>query len=173
MKRELMEKRRGDYGFITCQRVGLADGAHADAIPNVAGGEGGHGAAKLDGVIHRYCVNRLEVNLSYNIPIAPSLRFPESWKGQPFAYNAAGRKKQFSCGLPSGSRLDDCLQAQVRLARIFACVVTPPLAILPILQPISTTPNGWLTLDVSNQPVQLAFLRLFTHTYEPPCTCPV
>jgi len=53
MKRELMEKRRGDYGFITCQRVGLADGAHADAIPNVAGGEGGHGAAKLDGVIHR------------------------------------------------------------------------------------------------------------------------
>jgi hypothetical protein len=58
MKRELMEKRRGDYGFITCQRVGLADGAHADTIPNVAGGEGGHGAAKLDGVIHRYCVNR-------------------------------------------------------------------------------------------------------------------
>jgi hypothetical protein len=63
MKRELMEKRRGDYGFITCQRVGLADGAHADAIPNVAGGEGGHGAAKLDGVIHRYCVNDKENRL--------------------------------------------------------------------------------------------------------------
>jgi hypothetical protein len=49
-----MEKRRGDYGFITCQRIGLADGARADAIPNAAGGEGGHGAAKLDPVIHRY-----------------------------------------------------------------------------------------------------------------------
>jgi hypothetical protein len=69
MKRELMEKRRGDYGFITCQRVGLADGAHADAIPNVAGGEGGHGAAKLDGVIHRYCVNDYEtVPQAYKTP---------------------------------------------------------------------------------------------------------
>jgi hypothetical protein len=38
-----MEKRRGDYSFITCQRIGLADGARADAIPNAAGGEGGHG----------------------------------------------------------------------------------------------------------------------------------
>ena len=56
--RELMEKRRGDYGFITCQRVGLADGARADAITNVAGGEGGHGAAKLEGVIHRYHINK-------------------------------------------------------------------------------------------------------------------
>jgi hypothetical protein len=28
-----MEKRRGDYGFITCQRIGLADGARVDAIP--------------------------------------------------------------------------------------------------------------------------------------------
>jgi hypothetical protein len=39
-------KAAGDYGFITCQRIGLADGARADAIPNAAGGEGGHGAAK-------------------------------------------------------------------------------------------------------------------------------
>ena len=31
-------KAAGDYRFITCQRVGLADGA--DAITNVAGGEG-------------------------------------------------------------------------------------------------------------------------------------
>ena len=29
----------------------------ADAIPNVAGGEGGHGAARPDGVIHRYISN--------------------------------------------------------------------------------------------------------------------
>ena len=38
-----MEKRRGDYSFITCHRIGLADGARADAIPNAAGGESGHG----------------------------------------------------------------------------------------------------------------------------------
>jgi hypothetical protein len=37
-------KAAGDYGFITCQKVGLADGARADAILH---------AAKLDGVIHR------------------------------------------------------------------------------------------------------------------------
>ena len=36
-------KAAGDYSFITCQRIGLADGARADAIPNAAGGEGGHG----------------------------------------------------------------------------------------------------------------------------------
>jgi hypothetical protein len=43
----------GYYGFITCQRVGLADGARADAIPHAVGGEGSHGAARVDGVIHR------------------------------------------------------------------------------------------------------------------------
>ena len=48
-----MEKRLGNHGFITCQRIGLADGARADAIPNAAGGEGGHGATKPDGLIHR------------------------------------------------------------------------------------------------------------------------
>jgi hypothetical protein len=41
-------KAAGDYSFITCQRIGLADGARADAIPNAAGGEGGHGAANPD-----------------------------------------------------------------------------------------------------------------------------
>ena len=46
-------KAAGDYGFIACQRIGLADGACADAIPNAAGGEGGHGATKPDPVIHR------------------------------------------------------------------------------------------------------------------------
>jgi hypothetical protein len=35
-------------------RVGLADEA---AIPDAAGGEGGHRAVKLDGVIHRHVFN--------------------------------------------------------------------------------------------------------------------
>jgi hypothetical protein len=39
---------------ITCQSIGLADGERADAIPNAAGGEGGHEAAKPDIVIYRY-----------------------------------------------------------------------------------------------------------------------
>jgi hypothetical protein len=51
-------KAAGDHGFITCQRIGLADGARADAIPNAAGGEGGHGAAKPNGVIHRCIFNQ-------------------------------------------------------------------------------------------------------------------
>jgi hypothetical protein len=42
-------KAAGDHAFITCQRIGLADEARADAIPNAAGGEGGHGAAKFTG----------------------------------------------------------------------------------------------------------------------------
>ena len=29
-------KAAGDYSFITCKRIGLADGARADAIPNAA-----------------------------------------------------------------------------------------------------------------------------------------
>jgi hypothetical protein len=33
-------KAAGDDGFITCQRIRLADGAHPNAIPNAAGGEG-------------------------------------------------------------------------------------------------------------------------------------
>jgi hypothetical protein len=41
-----------DHGFITCQSIGLADRERADAIPNAAGGEGGHGAAKPDIVIY-------------------------------------------------------------------------------------------------------------------------
>ena len=32
---------------------GLADEVRSDAIPDAAGGEGGHGAAKPDPVIHR------------------------------------------------------------------------------------------------------------------------
>ena len=36
------------------RRAGLADKVGSDAIPDAAGGEAGHGAAKLDPVIHRY-----------------------------------------------------------------------------------------------------------------------
>jgi hypothetical protein len=49
----------GDHSFITYQKIGLTDGERADAISNTAGGEGGHGAAKPDPVIHRYIFNRI------------------------------------------------------------------------------------------------------------------
>jgi hypothetical protein len=39
--------------FYTWPKVGLADEAGSDAIPDAAGGEGGHGAAKPHGVVHR------------------------------------------------------------------------------------------------------------------------
>jgi len=38
----------------TWSRVGLADAARPDAMPDTAGGEGHHGAAKPHGVIHRF-----------------------------------------------------------------------------------------------------------------------
>ena len=43
--RELMEKRRGTNGFIPARGSDWQMGARPDAIPNAAGGEGGHGAA--------------------------------------------------------------------------------------------------------------------------------
>jgi hypothetical protein len=56
--RELWEKAAGDECvFIPGEGPGLADEVGSDAIPNAAGGEGGHGAAKLDPVIHRYVFN--------------------------------------------------------------------------------------------------------------------
>jgi hypothetical protein len=45
--------------FIPGERTGLADEVGSDAIPEAAGGEGGHGAAKPDGVIHRYRIYRM------------------------------------------------------------------------------------------------------------------
>jgi hypothetical protein len=39
--------------LYTWRRTGLADEGGSDAIPDAAGGEGGHGAAKPEGVIHR------------------------------------------------------------------------------------------------------------------------
>ena len=47
----------GRTRLYTWPRVGLADEASSDAIPEAAGGEGGHGAAKPHGVIHRYREN--------------------------------------------------------------------------------------------------------------------
>jgi hypothetical protein len=50
----LLEKAAGNEGVFIPGRTGLADEVGSDAIPDAAGGEGGHGAAKPDGVIHRY-----------------------------------------------------------------------------------------------------------------------
>jgi hypothetical protein len=50
-------KAAGDDGFITCQRIGLADGA---------GGEGVHGAATPDVATHRYSDSHVCVSCSYN-----------------------------------------------------------------------------------------------------------
>jgi hypothetical protein len=41
----------GPQLYNLAREVSLADGGR---VPNVAGGEGGHGAAKPDSVIHRY-----------------------------------------------------------------------------------------------------------------------
>jgi hypothetical protein len=52
--KELLEKRRGtNASLYTWPRVGLADEAGSDAIPNAADGEGGHGAATPDVATHR------------------------------------------------------------------------------------------------------------------------
>jgi hypothetical protein len=44
----------GRTRLYTWLRVGVADEAGSDTIPNAAGGEGGHGAARPHPVIHRY-----------------------------------------------------------------------------------------------------------------------
>jgi hypothetical protein len=40
--------------LYTWRRTGLPDEFGSDAMPDAAGGEGGHGAAKPEGVIHKY-----------------------------------------------------------------------------------------------------------------------
>jgi hypothetical protein len=57
--RELMEKRRGTNGFIPARGSGWQMGARPDAIPNAAGGEGGHGAATPDVATHTYPDSRI------------------------------------------------------------------------------------------------------------------
>jgi hypothetical protein len=47
----------GRVRLYTWRRTGLADEVGSDAIPDTAGGEGSHGAAKPHGVIHRYVFN--------------------------------------------------------------------------------------------------------------------
>ena len=43
--------------FIPGEGPGLADEVGSDAIPDAAGGEGSHGAAKPEGVIHKCLLN--------------------------------------------------------------------------------------------------------------------
>jgi hypothetical protein len=59
-KERVVGKAAGDERvFIPGRGSGLADEASSDAMPDVAGGESGHGAAKPDAVIHRCLFNRL------------------------------------------------------------------------------------------------------------------
>jgi hypothetical protein len=53
---------RGDRVFIQ-QTDGLANGASPTPYQPTAGGEGGHGAAKPDSVIHRYGFLPLKISV--------------------------------------------------------------------------------------------------------------
>jgi hypothetical protein len=57
----------GRVRLYTWPRAGLADEFGSDAIPDVAGGEGGHGAAKPERVIHRYRVNSKDYSTSRDL----------------------------------------------------------------------------------------------------------
>ena len=61
----MLKKRLGDEdAFCTYQSFGAGRCASSDAIPDAAGGEDGHRAAKLYGVIHRCRVNNSNVSVS-------------------------------------------------------------------------------------------------------------
>ena len=53
MERVVGKAAGGRGQFYTCMRVELAHATGADARPDAAGGEEGHGAAKPEAVIHR------------------------------------------------------------------------------------------------------------------------
>jgi hypothetical protein len=55
--RSRLENGGGRIRLYTWRKAGLADKVGSDAMPDVAGGEGGHGVAKPDCVIHRYIFN--------------------------------------------------------------------------------------------------------------------
>jgi hypothetical protein len=58
----------GRVCLYTWRRAGLADEGGSDAILDAVGGEDGHGAAKPDGVIHRYRVNTLHL-IIHELPV--------------------------------------------------------------------------------------------------------
>jgi hypothetical protein len=57
-ERGLLEKRRGTKASLYLARARLADEGGSDAMPDAAGGEGGHGVARPEHVIHRYVFNQ-------------------------------------------------------------------------------------------------------------------
>ena len=59
----MLEKRRGDDCFFI-PGEGPGWQMRSDAIPDAAGGEGGHGVARPDGVIHRYRIYRKKMKSS-------------------------------------------------------------------------------------------------------------
>ena len=66
--RELLEKRWGaNASLYLNEGPGGQIEVRSDAIPDAAGGEGGHGAASPHGVIHRYVFYSLYYNFSHNL----------------------------------------------------------------------------------------------------------
>jgi hypothetical protein len=57
--RGLLEKRRGTSASLYFEGPSWQMRSGSDAIPDAAGGEGGHGAARPEGVIHRCLFNKL------------------------------------------------------------------------------------------------------------------
>ena len=57
----MLESGGGRTRLYTWPRVGVADEAGSHTRPDAAGGEAGHGAAKLDPVIHRFRIYRFYI----------------------------------------------------------------------------------------------------------------
>jgi hypothetical protein len=56
--RELLEKRRGTSASLYMAKGPGWQMRSGATMPDAAGGEGGHGVAKPQGVVHRYAVNQ-------------------------------------------------------------------------------------------------------------------